>query len=203
MKKMRPYTGSAGAMTGPGWFGYVSADEFWYGEKGGRFLSEGAPVSQEPLTPTGKKRLPIWSELDTDDIVVACPSDMVFPTVEEGDNDWVIWVHKISRDPEHWCHDYHPKSQEKRREGYRKVFEEIKTYIVEKGITFQMPVAPPVSSSQILTLPIIDEKDGTRKQWQVSSTSPVVQKLLEMGKIGRTVDGYYLIDPSPIVMKTV
>ena len=157
-------------MIGPGWFGYVDVDGFWYGEKGGRFLNEWAHVFQEPHTPTGKKRLPVWSELDTDDIVVACPSDVAFRTVEDSNNENLVWVHKISRDPEHWRHDVHPMQ--------------------------------PTSLRRMLSLPLLDEKDGTTKVWQVSETSAAVRKLLEMGKIGRTTDGaYYLIDPNPIVLR--
>lgn len=164
--KMRPYTGAAGQMSGPGWFGYVSADDFWYGERGGRFLNEWAQIFQESRTPTGKKRLPVWSELETDDIVVACPSDMVFHTVEDSDNENLIWIHKISRNPKHWRHDRHPMQAV----DFQGVFADLKRMVAEKGIMCMMPVA----SSQ-LSIPILDAADGKAKMWNVSSTSKIVQ----------------------------
>jgi hypothetical protein len=190
--KMRPYRGTIESMIGPGRFGYVDAENFLYGEKGGRFLYECSLVTQEPRTSNGTKRLPVWSEHGTDDIVVACPPNMVFNTVEEGENQGLIWVHQISRKSKHWRHDRHPMSREAYLEGYQKVFEGLK----------QIAADTAMGRRQILSIPILDEKDGKKKVWQVSSTSSTVQKLLELGKIGRTADNrYYLIDSSPVVLR--
>lgn len=196
MKEMRPYTGAVGQMIGPGWFGYVDGDQFLYGEKGGRFLREWASICQEPYTDEGEKRLPVWSERGNDDIIVACPSTIAFSTVGEGENEGLVWVHKISRNAEHWRHDKHPKCPESIAEDFRKMYAKLRKFVSETDIKCILPSAP-----TMITLPIVDEKDGTKKLWQVSSTSSAVQRLLEMGKIGRTAGGsYYLIDTAPLVL---
>jgi hypothetical protein len=180
-------------MIGPGWFGYVDADQFLYGEKGGRFLNAWAHVFQEPLSPTGTKRLPVWSELKTDDIVVACPSDMAFRTVEDWDNESLIWVHKISRDPKHWRHDRHPMTPI----DFQGVFEDLKRLVDEKGIKCLLPRAP-----SRLSIPVLDTADGKAKMWSVSSTSQVVQDLIKRGVIRQTPNGHlYLSDDKTVTVQ--
>lgn len=109
----RPYNGAVDAMFGPNYYGYVDADCFRYGDRGGRFLLEGASVSQAPHTKGGLiQRLPVWSDED-DKLIVACPSWWSIPVVaEDGVNEGFVWVHRVSQDIDHWRHDRHPMEPE-------------------------------------------------------------------------------------------
>lgn len=109
---MKPYTGNANLMLGPELFGYVNVGHFVYGNKGGQFLLWGAWVWQEPYTSSGERRLPVWSD-HHDNIVVACPRDLSIFLVKESDDtsELFMWVHTVSRDPEHWRHDRHPRDR--------------------------------------------------------------------------------------------
>lgn len=190
---MEPYIGAIDTMMGPGKYGFIDPDSFFYGEKGGRFLMGSAGVSQQSHTPTGEPRLPVWSDKDTDDVVVAVPPDMVVRTIEEdGFNDGLVWVHRVSRDPKHWRHDRHPM------EGLTMagLWKELSNLAQEKNIRFEWPTA---AVSQV-AIPIYDETKGEWLQWSMSARARdrLVKQLQAKGihpkdltraRIHRTHDG--------------
>jgi len=178
---MKAWRGWANQMIGPGLYGYIDAQHFRYGENGGRFVFRNATVDQRPHTEEGEERLPIWSEIETDDIVVACPPDMVFDTVEEGgDGEGLsVWVHRISRDPEHWRHDVHPMSLAEVQGVFLALKEGIKAVVSSESIR--------------LAIPVVDEADGKAKMWSIPSTSKIAQDLIKKGLIRKTPSGAYYI----------
>jgi len=105
----RPYEGMAEVMFGPRLYGYVNVSCFCYGEKGGQYLLSTAIVSSSSHTEDGQPRLPVWSD-EKDDIVVACPRSLAVEVIEESQRELnYIWVHQVSRDPDDWRHDGHPR----------------------------------------------------------------------------------------------
>lgn len=110
---MKPFAGTADGMLGPNLYGYIHPEYVRLGEKGGKYLLGSGMIRQRARNTSGDPLLPVWSD-EHDLLTVACPPSIQLKTVEEAapNDERLVWVDRIERDPSKYRHDHHPMDAE-------------------------------------------------------------------------------------------